>query len=222
MTEKAEKTPVMCVSLDNCIVGGDSLHKLASFLKGYGLRHGKLGLVRRIYSLSHSRRNFDISQRRFKFELSRTLRAIKDKTLAEKFARKLLLSLNPKVIGLMEEYRKKGGKVAVVTSAPAEYAEPLCALVEADICIATPSLTEFRMRYPHDPIDYEECAGTEKIVRLQEWADSNGLVLRTVVSGEPDELPLLLLPDVESRYLVSPTNHMRRHLRRHNVFYETL
>lgn len=87
----AEKIPVMCVSLDNCIVGGDSLHKLASFLKGYGLRHGKLGLVR-----------------------------------------------------------------------------------------------------------------------------------RTIVSGEPDELPLLLLPDVESRYLVSPTNHMRRHLRRYNVFYETL
>lgn len=212
MTGNSENIPVICLSLDNCIVKGDSLNRLASFLKGYGLRHGKLGLVRRIYTLCHRRNNFDISRRRFKFELMRTLRSIKNKGMTDRFVSKLQSTFNGEVIGILNQFREKGGKIAIVTSSPAEYADQVGEIIGADICIATPSLSEFRRRYPHDPIDYEECMGTEKISRLQEWINANGYELHTIVSGEPDELPLILLPDVDTRYIVAPSKNMRRNL----------
>ena len=97
MSQTSKKIPIMCLTLDNVIIKGDSLLRLSSFLKGYGLRHGKLGLMKRIYSLCHRRYNQDISQRRFKFELIRSLRKLKKPQLAEEFARKLADSMKPSV-----------------------------------------------------------------------------------------------------------------------------
>lgn len=221
MTDKSNKIPVMSISLDHTIIHGESLHKLATHLKLYALRHGKLGLVKRLYSLCRRRSNQDISQRRFKFELIRAMRRLRDKDIATNFADKLTLTFRPQVLKTMEEFREKGGKIALVTSAPAEYASLVADRIGADVCISTPSLAEFRKIYPHDPIDYEECLGIEKITQLEAWLSNNNGYLHTVISGEPDELALLL-EDVEMRYLVSPGRYLKSMLKRHNLFYEII
>lgn len=220
-----DKIPVLVLSLDNVVIKGESLSKLVSYLKQYGLTHGRLGLVKRMYSLTFRRNSEEISQRRLKFELIRSLRNLKkdpakrDK-MAANFALKLSSGLKNKTKALIEEYHNKGGKVALVTSSPAEYALELGKIIGADHCIATPSFSDFRRLYPRDPIDYEECMGTEKSERLLKWLEEINGVPETVVSGEPDDLPLLLLPDIENRFLMSPTKHMRRALKYHDIFYE--
>lgn len=222
MPDSTGKIPVMVLSLDNVIVDGDSLSKLASSLRSYGLRHGKLRLVKRIYTLSSRRNNQDISHRRFKFELIRTLRNLKKPEFIENFAQKVADSFKPEVKRLMDKFKSEGGKVAVVTAAPSEYAVQIANKIGADHIIATPSLSEFRRKYPHDPIDYEECAGHEKISRLEEWLEKINGYIHTVVSGEPDELPLILLPDIDSIFIASNSKSMRRTLKRQAIFFETI
>lgn len=218
----SNKIPVMSISLDYAVIEGESLGKLTSFLKRYGIRRGKFGLVKRIYTLCRRRSNSDISQRRFKFELMRSVRAIKNRNIGEEFARNLMGQLNPKVKKRADKFVQDGGRLAIVTSAPGEYAEYVAEMLGADICIATPSLSEFRRIYPHDPIDYEECVGSEKVDRLITWLDEINGTLDTVISGEPDDMPLLMMPEVKNKYIAAHHKNLRRMLKRNNVFYEKI
>ncbi len=218
----SSKIPVMSISIDHAIIEGESLAKLSSFLKRYGIRRGKLGLIKRLYTLNRRRRNSDISQRRFKFELMRSLRSIKNGNLGEDFARYIADHFNPKVKERINRFIQEGGRIAVVTSAPAEYARHVADIIGADFCIATPSLSEFRRIYPHDPIDYEECIGSEKVHRLITWLDEINGTLDTVISGEPDDLSLLMMPEVRNRYLSAHHKNLQRMLKRNNIFYEKI
>lgn len=222
MTQGPEKIPVLCLSLDNVLTEGESLPKLVSFLKRYALLHGKFGLMKRVYVIQRRRNNQDISQRRFKFELVRALRSIRNLHAVEDFVAKLLHSTKPLVKNKAEEIKARGGRIVVATSAAGEYAKKVAEYFGADHCFCTPSFDEFRKIYPQDPIDYDECLGTEKVRRLQSWLDKIGGKLDTVITGESDDLPLLTDMEAENRYVVAPSRQMRRSLKRRGIFFETL
>lgn len=216
------RSPVVTVSLDNSLVRGDSLTLLARYLQHYGLCHGKFSLTRRIFMLRHRRSNADISMRRFKFELMRIVRSI-SKPSMDDFAAHLAQRFNPDVVRMIGRLRDSEGAHAVLlTSAPEEYASRVAALAGFSACIATRSLTWFRQVFPSDPIDYIECAGMEKLHRLDLWLDENNADLHTVITGEADDLPLLRRAETGNRYLTAPLKTMRRMLRREGVIFESL
>lgn len=201
---------------------GDSLMLLAGFLQRYGLCHGKLGMTRRIFMLRHRRSNADISMHRFKFELMRTVRSL-SKPSMDDFATYLSHRFNPDVMRIIDQMRNNEGvRVILLTNAPEEYASKVAALAGFSDCIATHSLTWFRHMFPSDPIDYIECAGIEKLHRLDMWLDENNADLHTVITGEADDIPLLRRANTGNRYLTAPLKTMRRMLRREGIIFESI
>lgn len=216
-----EKAKVTTVSLDHTLVAGNSLDLLANFLLRHALRHGKFGLSRRLYNLKCRRNNSDISMRRFKFELMKILRGM-HKPSPEDFAAHLRKMFEPRVISLLDKKREEGDIIVLLTSAPREYAGPVSRTLDIDHCICTPSLSEFRNMYPSDPIDYVECAGTEKLHHLNSMLEENQACLSTVITGESDDLPLLRYSGAETRIITSRSKSLRRTLRREGILFEIL
>lgn len=216
-----EKRPAISVSLDYCLLHGDSLALLARFLLRYAVRHGRFRLGRQIFLLSRRREAQDISRRRFKFELMRLFRR-SDGKLIDRYVAHIYEKLNKKVVRKIEEARANSYVVVLATNAPDEYVAPFAEKFGADGYLCTPSLSEFRRIYPSDPIDYVECAGIDKVNRLNRWLDANNAELRTVITGETDDLPLLRLKGPADRYLTSPSRSMRRMLRREGILFESL
>lgn len=125
------------------------------------------------------------------------------------FASALRLSVRPAIAAMIRDYKSFGGCVLIATAAPEEYAVCVGEMVGADAVIAT--------RHA----DSVECRGEEKLCRVRVYCAGHRLKVDTVVTDHHDDLPLLMMPDV-NRVVVAPSAVTVRRLEEAGVTYRRM
>lgn len=123
------------------------------------------------------------------------------------FCDTLMNEINWEVVKLMEKERMDGYKIAIVTSAPEEYALPFSQKLRADICLAT-------KRAGNSFSDYRQNKGVAKVERVKPLCSD----IRCVVTDHYDDIPLMRICQGKN-YLVNPSKHTICRLKKNGIGY---
>lgn len=187
------------------VVDLDGTYSRLNTLRTYislGVRHllsrGRIVSVSAVAALVAMRRLRLISHRTMKFNVLKLIG--KDQELLESFGEQINKSLNSDVTRFLAQRRAAGDRILLASAA-------------ADFYIPAVWNGEFLATATDGNPARLECRGDEKLRRVNQWLESNGLRLNYVLTDHHDDAPLLKANSTGENILVNPSEKTLRFFR---------
>lgn len=187
------------------VVDLDGTYSRLNTLRAYislGVRHllsrGRIVSVSAVAALVAMRRLRLISHRTMKFNALKLIG--KDQELLESFGQQINKSLNSDVTRFLAQRRAAGDRI-LLASAAADFYIP--AVWDGEFVATASDGNPARL----------ECRGDEKLRRVNQWLESNGLRLNYVLTDHHDDAPLLKANSTGENILVNPSEKTLRFFR---------
>lgn len=187
------------------VVDLDGTYSRLNTLRTYislGVRHllsrGRIVSVSAVAALVAMRRLRLISHRTMKFNALKLIG--KDQELLESFGEQINKSLNSDVTRFLAQRRAAGDRI-LLASAAADFYIP--AVWDGEFVATATDGNPARL----------ECRGDEKLRRVNQWLESNGLRLNYVLTDHHDDAPLLKANSTGENILVNPSEKTLRFFR---------
>lgn len=179
--------PLVAIDLDGTFTTGNTLHLFAKCALTDAMRRLRMLRASRIVGWLALRKLHLIPHITMKNGILKA--AEQTPTLKKRFRKGVEAMLSPQAEKLLKDYESKGYQILLATAASEIY---VTWIWEGDY-IATP---------PYGTI---ECRGEEKRRRVEEYARENGLITRAAITDHYDDIPILTIPTLTERILLSPT-----------------
>ena len=187
------------------VVDLDGTYSRLNTLRAYislGVRHllsrGRIVSASAVAALVAMRRLRLISHRTMKFNALKLIG--KDQELLESFGEQINKSLNSDVTRFLAQRRAAGDRI-LLASAAADFYIP--AVWDGEFVATASEGNPARL----------ECRGDEKLRRVNQWLESNGLRLNYVLTDHHDDAPLLKANSTGENILVNPSEKTLRFFR---------
>lgn len=180
-------TPLLVTDLDGTYLKGNSLHLFAKCALVDALHHLHLLSFAKICTALLARRLRLLSHISMKNKILAA--AVLTPSLRHLFEQRVKAMISPEATRIIAHYRDMGYSVLLATAASAIYVP----WIWTGDWIATPSLSGV------------ECRGDEKKRQALDYAHRCNMIIRVAMTDHFDDLPLLSIPTLTNRYLLSPS-----------------